>query len=169
MPPETLIAYGEPVAVNEDPESIEAIREKTEGLRDILGPKVQLPVLESKPSVDEILNAILPPREWVDRGAHIIQYVSPKQASRYDVADLTKFLNIRLNNRQARMNKNGICPVKEDLLFEQCFSEIIRQVTISEPDRGLLLLRVRNDIMATILAYATLYQSAVTFSMRKML
>jgi dynein light intermediate chain len=42
-------------------------------------------------------------------------------------------------------------------------------VTISEPDQGLLLLRVRDDIKNTISAYFTLYQSAVTFAMRKQL
>ena len=75
---------------------------------------------------------------------------------------------MRLRSRQARANKNDICPVKEEL-YDQCFSEIIRQVTISEPERGLLLMRVKDDIKQTILAYHTLYQSAVTFSMRKQL
>jgi len=68
--------------------------------------------------------------------------------------------------RQAR--ESGICPVREEL-FSQCFDEIIRQVTINEPERGLLLLRVRDEIKMTISAYQTLYQSAVTFGMRKQL
>lgn len=68
--------------------------------------------------------------------------------------------------RQAR--ESGICPVREEL-FSQCFDEIIRQVTLSEPERGLLLLRVRDEIRMTIAAYQTLYQSSVTFAMRKQL
>lgn len=68
--------------------------------------------------------------------------------------------------RQAR--DNGICPVREEL-FSQCFDEIIRQVTLAEPVRGLLLLRVRDEIRMTITAYQTLYQSSVTFAMRKQL
>jgi dynein light intermediate chain, axonemal len=40
---------------------------------------------------------------------------------------------------------------------------------MSEPERGLLLLRVRDEIKMTIAAYQTLYQSSVTFSMRKQL
>lgn len=68
--------------------------------------------------------------------------------------------------RQAR--ESGICPVREEL-FAQCFDEIIRQVTLSEPERGLLLLRVRDEIKMTIAAYQTLYQSSVTFAMRKQL
>ena len=68
--------------------------------------------------------------------------------------------------RQAR--ESGICPVREEL-FSQCFDEIIRQVTLSEPERGLLLLRIRDEIKMTIAAYQTLYQSSVTFAMRKQL
>ena len=112
------------------------------------------------------MNAILPPREWVEGGKHFIQYVSHQQASRVDVARLRELLDQKLMERQAR--ESGICPVREEL-FSQCFDEIIRQVTINEPERGLLLLRVRDEIKMTIAAYQTLYQSAVTFGMRKQL
>jgi dynein light intermediate chain len=30
--------------------------------------KAQLPPMETKPSSEDILNAILPPREWVENG-----------------------------------------------------------------------------------------------------
>ena len=66
--------------------------------------------------------------------------------------------------RQAR--ESGICPIREEL-FSQCFDEIIRQVTINEPERGLLLLRVRDEIKMTIASYQTLYQNAVQFGMKK--
>ena len=75
-------------------------------------------------------------------------------------------LDQKLMERQAR--ESGICPVREEL-FSQCFDEIIRQVTLNLPERGLLLLRVRDEIMMTIAAYKTLYQSSVTFAMRKQL
>jgi dynein light intermediate chain len=32
------------------------------------GKKTQLPPMEGKPSTEDILNAILPPREWVEGG-----------------------------------------------------------------------------------------------------
>lgn len=77
---------------------------------------------------------------------------------------LTQELDRKLTERQAR--DNGICPVREEL-YSQCFDELIRQVTINCPERGLLLHRVRDDIKMTISAYQTLYQSAVTFGIRK--
>lgn len=122
--------------------------------------------MESKPSTEDILNAILPPREWVENGKHYIQYVSHQEATRVDVARLREMLDQKLMERQAR--ESGICPVREEL-FAQCFDEIIRQVTLNEPERGLLLLRVRDEIKMTIAAYQTLYQSSVTFAMRKQL
>ncbi|KAL4453902.1 hypothetical protein ABPG74_003785 [Tetrahymena malaccensis] len=128
--------------------------------------KHQLPPLESKPSTDDILNAILPPREWDHEGTHYIQYVSHNPASREDVANLQKTLDEKLLARQAR--DSGICPIREEL-HSQCFDEIIRQVTIDCPERGILLLRVRDELKMTIAAYQTLYQSSVTFGMRKQL
>lgn len=47
--------------------------------------------------------------------------------------------------------------------------ELIREVTINCAERGLLLLRVRDEIRMTIAAYQTLYESSVAFGMRKAL
>ena len=47
------------------------------------------------------------------------------------------------------------------------FDELIRQVTINEPERGKILARYRDDIRQTKVAYKTLYQSAVNFAQRK--
>jgi len=59
-------------------------------------------------------------------------------------------------------------PVREEL-YGQCFDELIRQVTINCAERGLLLLRVRDEIRMTIAAYQTLYESSIAFGMRKAL
>lgn len=93
-----------------------------------------------------------------------------------------------LQKRQAR--ETGIDPVRREL-YSQCFGmireislphsrqilmiciisvdELIRQVTISCQERGLLLLRVRDEIRMSIAAYQTLYESSVAFGMRKAL
>ena len=54
-------------------------------------------------------------------------------------------------------------------MYSQTFDELIRQVTINCAERGLLLLRVRDEIRMTIAAYQTLYESSVAFGMRKAL
>merc|ERR1712072_445918 len=139
---------------------------KPMSLKAQLGRKVQLPPVESKPNTDDVLHALLPPREWIEEDKHYIQYVSNQPATRLDVIQLQEALDQRLMERQAR--ETGICPVREDL-YSQCFDEIIRQVTINCPERGLLLLRVRDEIRMTIDAYKTLYESSVTFGVRKQL
>ncbi|RZF47175.1 hypothetical protein LSTR_LSTR004884 [Laodelphax striatellus] len=73
---------------------------------------------------------------------------------------------MRLQQRQAR--ETGICPVRREL-FTQCFDEIIRQVTVNCAERGLLLLRVRDEIRMTTDAYQALYDCSIAFGMRKAL
>lgn len=103
---------------------------------------------------------------WNEEGANFMQYVDKAPASRLDVINLQEALDEKLMERQAR--EMGICPVREDL-YSQCFDELIRQVCINSPERGLLLLRVRDEIRMTIDAYKTLYESSVTFGVRKQL
>ena len=61
--------------------------------------KAQLPPMEAKPSSEDILNAILPPREWVENGKHYIQYVSHAQSTRVEVARLREMLDQKLMER----------------------------------------------------------------------
>ncbi|KAJ8605017.1 hypothetical protein CTAYLR_004555 [Chrysophaeum taylorii] len=115
---------------------------------------------------DDILNSILPPLEWQEKGERWVQYVSSTPATRLDVLNLQESLDRKLRELQAR--ETGLCPVREEL-YAQCFDELIRQTTISCAERGLLLLRVRDEIKLTISAFKTLYESSVAFGMRKAL
>jgi len=121
---------------------------------------------ESSRQTDEILNSILPPQQWEADGGLWVQRVSSQPATRSDVIQVTTNLDQRLRERQAR--ETGICPVRREL-YQQGFDELIRQVTIECAERGLLLLRVRDEINMTLAAYQTLYQSSVAFGMRKAL
>ena len=106
------------------------------------------------------------PREWEENGKKFIQYVSSEPATREKARDLFKALDEKIKERHAR--EKGICPVREEL-YSQCFDDIIRQVTIECPERGLLLLRVRDENKMTIALYQTLYDSAILFGIRKKL
>ena len=122
-------------------------------------------------------------REWTQDGQLWVQYVSSNPATRLDVITLQDQLDKRLLQNQAR--ETGICPIREEL-YGQCFGwylfqtfnrrvtkqyidELIRQLTINCAERGLLLLRVRDEIRMTIAAYQTLYESSIAFGMRKAL
>lgn len=95
-----------------------------------------------------------------------MQYVSKEPATRMDVIALQEHLDRKLAERKAR--ETGICPVREEL-YAQCFDELIRQVALGGAERGLLLLRTRDEIRMTIDAYKTLYSSSVTFGIKKQL
>jgi dynein light intermediate chain len=132
--------------------------------------KKKLPPLEKTASAttsnEDLLNSILPPREYTSNGQLWIQYVSSTPATRVDVVNLRTELDNKLQQRQAILT--GICPIHEEL-YAQCFDELIRQITINCNDRGFLLVRVRDEIKMTIQAYQTLYESAISSGMRKAL
>merc|ERR1712195_183779 len=158
IPPlHSLVKYDNPVLVN----SAKDKKSKKGGLPPVVGADAKAPT-----QTEDILNSILPPREWTEDGQLWIQYVSSTPATRLDVINLQEQLDLKLQQRQAR--ETGICPVREEL-YAQCFDELIRQVTVNCAERGLLLLRVRDEMRMTIAAYQTLYESSVAFGMRKSL
>lgn len=157
-PPESLLKHDSPLFAGFGPS------EANKGDNTKIAPKAHGDPSASQ--LDDMLNSMLPPREWIQESGTWIQYVSKEPATRLDVITLQEQLDKRLLERQAR--ETGICPVREDL-YSQCFDELIRQVTLDGPERGLLLLRVRDEIRMTIDAYKTLYDSSVTFGVRKQL
>ena len=124
------------------------------------------PVETAKSQTEDILNSLLPPREWTENGQLWAQYVSSTPATRLDVTNLQEKLDAELRRRKAR--ETGICPVREDL-YAQCFDELIRQITINCSERGLLLLRIRDEIRMTVSSYQTLYESSIAYGIRKSL
>ncbi|XP_072830840.1 axonemal dynein light intermediate polypeptide 1 isoform X2 [Vicugna pacos] len=90
-------------------------------------PKTKLPSTSCVPDptkqAEEILNAILPPREWVEDTQLWIQQVSSNPSTRMDVVHLQEQLDLKLQQRQAR--ETGICPVRREL-YSQCFDCRIR-------------------------------------------
>lgn len=139
---------------------------------------MQLPPVEAKQQqqTEDILNSILPPREWQEKGKLWTQSVtcpthfkmqtivistckmevnlhgltsvqaSKQPATRLDVVKLQEQLDLKLQQRQAR--ETGICPVRREL-YGQVFDELIRHVTINCAERGLLLMRIR-DVRAAL-------------------
>jgi len=178
IPPNaSLVKYDNPVLVSRNNDkktprakALKATPQQTSAPGPVPSPPggKKLPPVGDKASqqTDEILNSILPPREWTEGGQLWVQQVSSTPATRLDVVNLQEELDRRLQQRQAR--ETGICPVRREL-YSQCFDELIRQVTINCAERGLLLLRVRDEIRMTIAAYQTLYESSVAFGMRKAL
>ncbi|XP_001603164.2 axonemal dynein light intermediate polypeptide 1 isoform X1 [Nasonia vitripennis] len=162
---DTLVKYDNPMLVTTRPEKT---KEPSTSKTGSAACKVQPTTLTAdiRKETIEILNGILPPKEWEEDGQIWKQQISSTPATRLDVINLQEQLDMKLQHRQAR--ETGICPVRREL-YTQCFDEIIRQVTINCAERGLLLLRIRDEIQMTMAAYQTLYQSSIAFGMRKAL
>eukprot|EP01065_Artemidia_motanka_P006794 TRINITY_DN13311_c0_g1_i2.p2 TRINITY_DN13311_c0_g1~~TRINITY_DN13311_c0_g1_i2.p2 ORF type:complete len:263 (+),score=97.97 TRINITY_DN13311_c0_g1_i2:71-859(+) len=110
---------------------------------------------------DDILQCILPPRSLGDGW---MQFVSSKPATRFDVRDLSEAFEYRLRDSKAR--ESGICKVR-GAIYSMCFDELIRQVTVDCPERGLLLLRIRDELRMTVAAYRTLCEVSIGFGKKK--
>jgi len=70
---------------------------------------------------EDILNSILPPREWQESGQLWVQSVSSTPATRLDVVKLQESLDTKLSQRQAR--ETGIDPVRREL-YSQVFGAL---------------------------------------------
>uniref|UniRef100_A0A7S1I712 Inner dynein arm light chain, axonemal n=1 Tax=Eutreptiella gymnastica TaxID=73025 RepID=A0A7S1I712_9EUGL len=160
-PPEILtmplLKYDPPMLVHE------AVKKGKKVVRSEQNSKQHLSPLENKPVITataDILNAILPPRE----AGEWIQFVSNEPATRFDVRNLQDQFEQKLVASKAR--KTGICPVRMEI-YSQCFDEIIRQVAVDSAERGLLLLRARDEVRMSTAAYTTLYETSVDFGRKK--
>ena len=104
---QSLVKYNTPIAVAGPKGGGKAAKGKDKGAEK-----------ETTSQTEDILNSILPPREWTEDGQLWIQYVSSTPATRLDVVNLQERLDHALQARQAR--ETGICPVREEL-YAQCF------------------------------------------------
>lgn len=114
-------------------------------------------------SVKDALNKILPPKKTFQNDQLWVQYVSCTPVTKAEVLNLQEGLDRRLQTMQAR--ETGICPIREQL-YNECFDELIRQITINCLERGILLMRIKKEIEMTVNSYQTLYESAIAYGIR---
>ncbi|KAJ1472447.1 axonemal dynein light chain-domain-containing protein [Baffinella frigidus] len=134
-PVESLVKYDKPVLVSSTKDKAKGKKvivawNPTTGLEPTGGPpgKDDSLALDKKGKAlqtDDILNAILPPREWTEDGELWVQYVSAQPPTRADAIALGEKLDQRLQLRRAR--DTGICTIREEL-YAQTFDELIRQI-----------------------------------------
>ena len=114
-------------------------------------------------SLKDTLNKILPPKKVKIGDQMWVQYVSCNPVTRAEVVNLYDNLKRHLELDGARMN--GVCPIREKL-YDECFHELIRQITINCLERGILLMRIKNETAMTINTYKILYESCISCGMR---
>lgn len=135
----------------------------------VMEPKMILPaIMKNAKDASQILYALFPPIvEPLPHTREIaVQFVSTTPASREEVVALHEKLVTKLEKRYAR--PNGYCPIRREI-YDDVFSELIRQITLEEPARGVLLQRLKDESQKTLKVHANLAQHAQHFSTRKLL
>lgn len=153
----SLIAYGEKIQVGAD------------GIDNKLIPMPKFEPAEPDPekeSLKNFLDSILPPKKVHEGGLIFYHFVSCDSAIVNDILRLHKNLQNQMKIRGAK--ESGVCPIREEL-YNECFEEIIRQVTINCLQRGDLLNRIKLEMNYEINYYRQLYESLIAFSLRKVL
>lgn len=153
---ESLIEYGEKTQYGHVPKSEKEMMKKKKG-----DSEEQDPI-----SLKSYLDTILPPKESTENGQIYMQFVSCTSATTNDVIKLANKLENQMKSSGAR--ETGICNQREEL-YSQCLDELIRQITINCLQRGELLNHIKEQMKETINYYQKLYESSMSFAMRKVL
>ena len=114
-------------------------------------------------SLKDALNTILPPKKRIMNDQLWVQYVSCTPVTKMEVITLKEGLDKRIKTLNAK--ETGICPYREEL-YDECFDELIRQVTINCLERGILMMLVKKESVMTMKAYQDLYISSVSYGIR---
>ena len=117
-------------------------------------------------SLKDALNKILPPKKLKTGEQMWVQYVSCNPVTKAEVINLYDGLRDHLKNENARMF--GLCPIRERL-YDETFYELIRQITINCLERGILLMRIKKELIMTVETYQNLYESALAYGIRVIL
>ena len=118
----------------------------------------------SDSNTEDILNILLPPKKFLNvKNEQCLQYVLTIPAKLSDVYELQTMLDKALQDNQAR--ETGICPIREEI-YAEYFEELIRQISISCSQRGILLTKVRNEFRSILENYQQLYISSLAYGIR---
>ena len=108
------------------------------------------------------MNKIIPPKKQLINDQLWVQYVSCTPVTKEEVLKLQEGLDRKL---KLSAKETGICEVREHL-YDECFAELIRQVTVNCLERGIILMRVKHEIETTRNTYKSIYLSAISYSLR---
>lgn len=111
-------------------------------------------------NIGNILDSMFPPKKIEQKEGVFLQKVLGREVERHELHLIETQLQIKLGESKAK--KSGICMEREEL-HNQLFDEVIRQVTINSPERGMLLFKVRDQIKMTLGSYKILHQGSIVF------
>ena len=89
---------------------------------------------------------------------------SLKSPDKEDIDRIATQLEDLINQRKCK--SQGICEIRNEIYFET-LNEMIRQISIDCPERGILLALIRNEISNSISNYKRLFDNSQAFAMRR--
>ena len=169
----SLVKYDTPYLISstsQNKKTLEDLKETEEEaniyLRNIINKDDDPSLIGFKYSVKDALNRLLPPKKITDKDQEWVQYVTCTPVAKADVVSLQENLDRRLQTEQAR--ETGICPIREKL-YNECFDELIRQITLNCLERGILLTRIKKELIMTVNSCQSLYESSIAYGIRTLL
>ena len=169
----SLVKYDTPYLISstsKNKKTLEDLKETEEQsnlyLRKIINKDDDESLINFKYSVKDALNRLLPPKKITDKDQEWVQYVTCNPVAKADVVNLQENLERRLQTEQAR--ETGIFPIREKL-YQECFDELIRQITLNCLERGILLTRIKKELNMTMNSYQSLYESSIAYGIRTLL
>ena len=169
----SLVKYDTPYLISstsKNKKTLEDLKETEEQsnlyLRKIINKDDDESLINFKYSVKDALNRLLPPKKITDKDQEWVQYVTCNPVAKADVVNLQENLERRLQTEQAR--ETGIRPIREKL-YQECFDELIRQITLNCLERGILLTRIKKELNMTMNSYQSLYESSIAYGIRTLL
>jgi dynein light intermediate chain len=180
-PEETLVKYNDPkviamkdrygvfrpAQVREDEDSAIPVHEVVSVYRDLRAGNKSSDCAAKGPTKAEIrsiLNKAFPPLIWRDEEKIYRRIVSSKPATHLDLLEVQEKLDKCLSEN--KLKPTGLSK-KRRKYFNQCFDELARQEIIQCIPRGLLLLRIRDEIRMSLAAYESLYLSSAAYGVRR--
>ncbi|GMH71740.1 hypothetical protein TL16_g05731 [Triparma laevis f. inornata] len=123
--------------------------------------KGRLYIAPTDSNLIEMTRSIIPNR--LVKGGEMT--VSTVIRGRMDVEELEKGLGEALDRFQVR--PKPVCSLRS-VIYSELFDELIRQVTLERPERGLFLLRVRDEIRLTIQNHLEVFRSMSNYGSMKL-
>jgi dynein light intermediate chain len=99
-----------------------------------------------------------------NQSTKLVECCVSTESSRAGVEELQTKLDEMLS--QLHVRSNPVCPAREEI-FASCFDEMIRQTSVECIERGMFLLRVRDEIRLSLMSRLELHKSTVSYGASK--
>ena len=89
---------------------------------------------------------------------------SSKKSEKEEIQIIAEKIEVLI--RQRKCKQEGVCEINDEIYLET-FNELIRQIAIDCPERGIVLSIIRDEIERTIKEFKNIYRNSQKFSVRR--